>query len=104
MACREPRELCRHSHPLASAQSLLTNTFSECNGTWGPPLAGGPPLSDNWFDDVRFGWHDALVGLYAVQSFQKLGDLQAWLGDHAGANVSYAICESAAVSLRRRIA
>jgi hypothetical protein len=71
--------------------SLFTNTFPACNGTWGPPLGAGPPLSDNWFDDVRFGWHDALVGLYAVQSFQKLGDLQAWLGDALAANASYAI-------------
>ena len=73
------------------ATSLLTNTFAGCNGTWGPPLAPGPPFADNWFDDVRFGWHDALVGMYAVQSFEKLGDLQTWLGDAAGANASYAI-------------
>ena len=73
------------------ATALLTNTFPDCNGTWGPPLGAGPPLADNWFDDVRFGWHDALVGMYAVQSFQKLGDLQTWLGDGAAANVSYAI-------------
>ena len=28
--------------------SLLTNTFPDCNGTWGQPLTPGPPLADNW--------------------------------------------------------
>jgi hypothetical protein len=78
-------------HMGVNETSLLTNTFPDCNGTWGVPLTPGPPLADNWFDDVRFGWHDALVGMYAVQSFQKLGDLQTWLHDSAEANVSYAI-------------
>ena len=82
--------------------SLLTNTFPDCNGTWGPPLGKGSPLADNWFDDVRFGWHDALVGMYAVQSFQKLGDLHLWLGDPVAANVSYAVYEKMVAAYNER--
>ncbi len=26
--------------------ALLTNTFPDCNGTWGQPLTPGPPLAD----------------------------------------------------------
>lgn len=51
---------------------------------------------------MRFGWHDALVGLYAVQSFQKLGDLQTWLGDPVGANESYAIFSKMVVAYNNR--
>jgi hypothetical protein len=69
---------------LVGNTSLLTNVNPEADGT------AGHSLADNWLDDVRFGWHDGIVGTYAVMSFRALGDLRTWLGDAEGAASAYA--------------
>ena len=70
---------------LMNETALLTNTNPKADGV------ANHSLEDNWLDDVRFGWHDAIVGLYAVDAFRALGDLKTWLGDAAGAAAAYAI-------------
>ena len=64
--------------------ALLTNTNPKADGV------ANHSLEDNWLDDVRFGFHDAIVGLYAVDAFRALGDLKTWLGDPTGAAAAYA--------------
>jgi hypothetical protein len=70
---------------LMNDTALLTNTNPKADGV------ANHSLEDNWLDDVRFGWHDAIVGLYAVDGFRALGDLKTWLGDAPGAEAAYAI-------------
>ena len=70
---------------LMNETALLTNTNPKTDGV------ANHSLEDNWLDDVRFGWHDAIVGLYAVDAFRALGDLKTWLGDPAGAEAAYSI-------------
>lgn len=52
---------------------LLTNSF--CNGV------ANVSCADNWLDDVRFGWHDAIVGAYAVEAFRAMSEVELWLGN-----------------------
>ena len=70
---------------LMNDTALLTNTNPKADGV------ANHSLEDNWLDDVRFGFHDAIVGLYAVDAFRALGDLKTWLGDTPGAAAAYAI-------------
>ena len=70
---------------LMNETALLTNTNPKTDGV------ANHSLEDNWLDDVRFGFHDSIVGLYAVDSFRALGDLKTWLGDPNGAAAAYAI-------------
>ena len=70
---------------LMNETALLTNTNPKADGV------ANHSLEDNWLDDVRFGFHDAIVGLYAVDAFRALGDLKTWLGDAAGAAAAYAV-------------
>lgn len=63
--------------------SLLTNVNPLCDGR------ANISQADNWLDDVRFGWRDAIVGAYAVEAFRRLGDLKNWTGDDAGAAEYY---------------
>jgi hypothetical protein len=70
---------------LMNETALLTNTNPKADGV------ANHSLEDNWLDDVRFGFHDAIVGLYAVDAFRALGDLKTWLGDPDGAAAAYAI-------------
>jgi hypothetical protein len=70
---------------LMNETALLTNVNPKADGV------ANHSLADNWFDDVRFGFHDAIVGLYAVDAFRALGDLKTWLGDPDGAAAAYAI-------------
>ena len=70
---------------LMNDTALLTNTNPKTDGV------ANHSLEDNWLDDVRFGWHDAIVGLYAVDAFRALGDLKTWLNDPHGAAAAYAI-------------
>jgi hypothetical protein len=64
---------------LVNSTYLLTDTNPACNGVMNFSCA------DNWLDDVRFGWHDAIVGAYAVEAFRALGEMKGWLGDAEGA-------------------
>jgi hypothetical protein len=70
---------------LMNETALLTNANPKTDGV------ANHSLEDNWLDDVRFGFHDAIVGLYAVDAFRALGDLKTWLGDPDGAAAAYAI-------------
>jgi hypothetical protein len=70
---------------LMNDTALLTNTNPKADGV------ANHSLEDNWLDDVRFGHHDAIVGLYAVEAFRALGDLKTWLSDAPGAAAAYAI-------------
>jgi hypothetical protein len=70
---------------LLNETALLTNTNPKADGV------ANHSLEDNWLDDIRFGWHDAIVGLYAVDAFRALGDLKTWLQDEAGAAAAYAV-------------
>ena len=70
---------------LMNETALLTNTNPKADGV------ANHSLEDNWLDDVRFGFHDAIVGLYAVDAFRALGDLKTWLGNPTGAAAAYAI-------------
>jgi hypothetical protein len=70
---------------LMNATALLTNLNPRADGV------ANHSLNNNWLDDVRFGFHDAIVGLYAVDAFRALGDLKTWLGDPDGAAAAYAI-------------
>jgi hypothetical protein len=63
----------------ANITYLLTNTNPACDGT------ANFSCADNYWDDVRFGWHDAIVDAYAVEAFRRFADLKQWLGDSAGA-------------------
>ena len=56
-------------HMGVNETSLLTNMFPDCNGTWGVPLTPGPPLADNWFDDVRFVSTDRRAQQYCAPRF-----------------------------------
>ena len=60
------------------AGALLTNAAPGCSGRRNVSGAG------NWLDDIRFGWHDAIVGAYAVEAVRRLGELKTWAGDAAG--------------------
>lgn len=61
------------------ASALLTNNNPACDGR------ANASCADNWLDDVRFGFRDAIVGVYAVEAFRALGDLKQLVGDASGA-------------------
>jgi Flp pilus assembly pilin Flp len=64
---------------------VLTNTEPQCDGR------ANVSCADNWLDDVRMGWQDAIVGSYAVEAFRALGDLKLLVNDSAGAAENYAL-------------
>ena len=70
---------------LVDETALLTNTNPACKGL------ANVPLADNWVDDLRAGWHDAIVGSYAVEAVRMFADVKTWLGDSAGAAEYYAL-------------
>jgi len=72
------------------AGALLTNAAPGCDGTH----ASG---AGNWLDDIKFGWHDAIVGAYAVEAVRRLGELKVWAGDAAG-GAALAALHTAAVA------
>ena len=65
------------------ATLLLTNNEPQCDGR------ANVSCADNWLDDVRFGFRDAIVGVYAVEAFRALGDLKLLVGDGDGAQEYY---------------
>ena len=70
---------------LVDATAVFTNTEPQCDGR------ANVSCADNWLDDVRFGFKDAIVGAYAVEAFRALGDLKALVNDSAGAAENYAL-------------